>query len=191
MTQPGTQPGISPAAQPSTQPSIRTATEADLPAVLELIHALAGYERSADEVLATPEQLHAAFFGPDAFASCLLAVSERGGSREDVVGLAIWFRAFSTWLGTASIYLEDLFVRPEARGGGHGRALLAALAAIAVERGYGRVEWSVLNWNEPAHSFYRRLGAAPQEEWTGWRLTGAALQDLGKGPMAAAATPDR
>ena len=95
------------------------------------------------------------------------------------MGFALWFRTFSTWNGTASIYLEDLFVLPEERGGGHGRALLTELAAIAVERGYGRVEWSVLNWNEPAHGFYRRLGAAPQDEWTVWRLTGPALTALG------------
>jgi GNAT superfamily N-acetyltransferase len=94
------------------------------------------------------------------------------------VGFALWFRTFSTWLGVASIYLEDLFVEPDARGGGYGRALLTALAAVAVERGYGRVEWSVLNWNEPAQGFYRKLGARPQDEWTVWRLTGDALAEL-------------
>ena len=157
---------------------IRPATPADVPIILTLIHALAEYERAADEVLATPDHVHAALFGPDPVASCLLAF-ENEASGESVVGLAIWFRTFSTWLGTASIYLEDLFVKPEVRGGGHGRALLTALAAIAVERGYGRVEWSVLNWNEPAQGFYRSLGAAPQDEWTVWRLTGEALNALG------------
>jgi GNAT superfamily N-acetyltransferase len=153
---------------------IRTATPADIPTILSLIHQLAEYERAADEVKATEEQLNSALFGPDAVASALLAVDESGAT----VGFALWFRTFSTWLGTASIYLEDLFVRPVARGGGFGRALLTELAAIAVERGYGRVEWSVLNWNEPAHGFYRKLGARPQDEWTVWRLTGEALEDL-------------
>lgn len=156
---------------------IRTATPADVPTILSLIQQLADYERASDEVKATEAQLHTALFGPDAVASCLLAVRD-GGPGEEVVGLALWFRTFSTWLGVASIYLEDLFVEPDARGGGYGRALLTALAAVAVERGYGRVEWSVLNWNEPAQGFYRRLGARPQDEWTVWRLTGAALAEL-------------
>jgi GNAT superfamily N-acetyltransferase len=161
---------------------IRPAEEADIPTILELIHGLAEYERAADEVKATPELMHAALFGPDAVASCLLAVvgDDEAPDADEVVGFALWFRSFSTWLGTASIYLEDLFVRPSARGGGYGRELLTALAAIAVERGYGRVEWSVLNWNAPAQGFYRRIGAAPQDEWTVWRLTGEALDDLGR-----------
>ncbi len=155
---------------------IRPAGSADVPMILTLIHELAAYERAPDEVRATETQLQDALFGPDAVASCLLAESTAGGP---VVGFALWFRTFSTWNGTASIYLEDLFVLPHARGDGHGRALLTELAVIAVERGYGRVEWSVLNWNEPAHGFYRRLGAAPQDEWTVWRLTGTALAELG------------
>ena len=156
---------------------IRRAGPTDVPVILSLIHELAAYERAPDEVRATEQQLHDALFGPDAVAACLLA--EDGQEVAGVVGFALWFRTFSTWNGTASIYLEDLFVKPDARGGGHGRALLTELAAIAVERGYGRVEWSVLNWNEPAHGFYRRLGAAPQDEWTVWRLTGSALDALG------------
>jgi GNAT superfamily N-acetyltransferase len=160
---------------------IRTATPADVPTILSLIQQLADYERASDEVKATEAQLHAALFGPDAVASCLLAVRDSDPA-EAVVGLALWFRTFSTWLGVASIYLEDLFVKPEARGGGYGRALLTALAVIAVERGYGRVEWSVLNWNEPAQGFYRKLGARPQDEWTVWRLTGAALGRLASTP---------
>ncbi len=161
---------------------IRPAEEADIPTILELIHGLAEYERAAGEVVATPDLLRAALFGPDAVASCLLAVADEAQARgrDEIVGFALWFRSFSTWLGTASIYLEDLFVRPSARGGGFGRELLAALAAIAVERGYGRVEWSVLNWNAPAQGFYRRIGAAPQDEWTVWRLSGEALHDLGR-----------
>jgi GNAT superfamily N-acetyltransferase len=156
---------------------IRAATPADVPTIRSLIQQLADYERASDEAKATEEQLFAALFGADAVASCLLAVDD--SQPHVVVGFALWFRTFSTWLGTASIYLEDLFVSPEARGGGHGRDLLTALAAIAVERGYGRVEWSVLNWNEPAQGFYQRLGARPQEEWTVWRLTGEALLGLG------------
>jgi GNAT superfamily N-acetyltransferase len=161
---------------------IRAATPADVPTILSLIHQLADYERAAGEVKATEQQLHSALFGGDAVASCLMAVDEsQAGSPAEhpVVGFALWFRSFSTWLGTAGIYLEDLFVSPQARGGGHGRALLTALAAIAVERGYGRVEWSVLNWNEPAKGFYQRLGARPQDEWTVWRLSGDALSELG------------
>ena len=162
---------------------IRPAEPADVPTILTLIHELATYERAPDQVRATEQQLQDALFGPDAVASCLLAESgESGGTRGAVVGFALWFRTFSTWNGTASIYLEDLFVLPEARGGGHGRALLAELAVIAASRGYGRVEWSVLNWNEPAHGFYRRLGAAPQDEWTVWRLTAGALMELGSSP---------
>jgi GNAT superfamily N-acetyltransferase len=159
---------------------IRPAGPADVPMILTLIHELAAYERAPDEVRATAQQLQDALFGSDAVASCLLAESDAANSDDGpVVGFALWFRTFSTWNGTASIYLEDLFVRPDARGGGHGRALLTELAAFAVERGYGRVEWSVLNWNEPAHGFYRRLGAAPQDDWTVWRLTGPALDELG------------
>jgi GNAT superfamily N-acetyltransferase len=162
---------------------IRPALPEDVPVILELIHALAEYERAAHEVKATEEQLQQALFGPDAVAGCLLAeisvTAGSSGERIEVVGFALWFRTFSTWLGTAGIYLEDLFVRPHARGGGHGRALLTELARIAVARGYGRVEWAVLNWNEPAQGFYRALGAAPQDEWTVWRLTGDPLAALG------------
>jgi ribosomal protein S18 acetylase RimI-like enzyme len=161
---------------------IREATPDDVPTILSLIHRLADYERATGEAKATEQQLHTALFGPDAVASCLLAVDDAdAGARTThaVVGFALWFRSFSTWLGTAGIYLEDLFVSPDARENGHGRSLLTALAAIAVERGYGRVEWSVLNWNEPAKGFYRRLGARPQDEWAVWRLTGNALIELG------------
>jgi ribosomal protein S18 acetylase RimI-like enzyme len=158
---------------------IRSAEPADVPTILHLIHELAAYERAPEQVVATEQQLRDALFGPDAVSSCLLAENEPAAGARTVVGFALWFRTFSTWNGTASIYLEDLFVLPEERGGGHGRALLTELAAIAVERGYGRVEWSVLNWNEPAQGFYRKLGAAPQDEWTVWRLTGPALAALG------------
>ena len=152
---------------------IRAATVDDVPVVVRLVHELASYEREPDAVVATEEQFRTALFGPDPRVHCLVA--EDGG---ETVGFAIWFVSFSTWLGTHGIYLEDLFVRPEARGGGHGRALLTELARIAVERGYGRVEWAVLDWNVDAQGFYRSLGAAPQDEWTTWRLTGDPLQQL-------------
>jgi GNAT superfamily N-acetyltransferase len=107
---------------------------------------------------------------------CLVAEDPAG----EVVGFAVWFFNFSTWLGVHGVYLEDLFVRPEARGGGYGRALLTELARIAVRNGCGRLEWAVLDWNAPAQGFYRALGAAPMDEWTTWRLTGDALRILGR-----------
>jgi GNAT superfamily N-acetyltransferase len=153
---------------------IRPATVDDVPVVVQLVHELAEYEREADAVVATEEHFRTALFGPDPRVHCLVAEDDSG----ETVGFAIWFVSFSTWLGTHGIYLEDLFVRPAARGGGHGRALLTELARIAVERGYGRVEWAVLDWNVDAQGFYRSLGATPQDEWTTWRLTGNALQQL-------------
>jgi GNAT superfamily N-acetyltransferase len=153
---------------------IRPATVDDLDVVVRLVRELADYEREPDAVVATDEHFRTALFGPAPLAHCLVAEDADG----DVVGFAIWFVNFSTWLGTHGIYLEDLFVRPAARGAGHGRALLTELARIAVERGYGRVEWAVLDWNEPAQGFYRSVGARPQDEWTVWRLTGDALTHL-------------
>jgi GNAT superfamily N-acetyltransferase len=144
---------------------IRLATADDVPIILSLIHELARYERAADEVLATEADLTVSLFGQAPVASC--HVAELDGA---VVGFALWFCNFSTWLGKPGIYLEDLFVKPEARGHGFGKALLMALVDLGRERGYGRVEWSVLDWNEPAIGFYRSLGAAPNEEWTTWRL---------------------
>ncbi|MDQ1705300.1 MAG: hypothetical protein QOF18_1666 [Frankiaceae bacterium] len=146
---------------------IRPATATDLPVVVELVRELATYEREPDAVVATEDSFRAVLFGPDPKVFCLVA-EDPGG---EVVGFAIWFLSFSTWLGVHGIYLEDLFVRPSARGAGHGRALLMELAQIAVTRGYGRVEWAVLDWNEPAQGFYASLGAAPQVDWTTWRLT--------------------
>jgi GNAT superfamily N-acetyltransferase len=145
---------------------IRYATPADVPAILTLIRELATYEREPDAVEATEESLRAALFGDAPAAFC--HVAEEDG---EVVGFALWFRNFSTWLGRHGIYLEDLYVRPSHRGHGLGRALLETLTAIAAERGYGRVEWAVLDWNEPAQAFYRSLGAAPMDEWTVWRRT--------------------
>jgi GNAT superfamily N-acetyltransferase len=145
---------------------LRAATPDDLPVILALIRDLATYERAPDAVVATEADLRESLFGESAVAFC--HVAELTGA---VVGFALWFRSFSTWLGKPGIYLEDLYVKPEARGHGLGKALLNTLVEIARERGYGRVEWSVLDWNEPAIGFYRALGATPNDEWTVWRLT--------------------
>jgi GNAT superfamily N-acetyltransferase len=145
---------------------IRTATPADIPTILALIRDLATFEREPDAVVATEAGLHDVLFGPEAFCCCHLA--EIDG---EIVGFALWFRNFSTWLGRPGIYLEDLYVQPAARGRGVGKALLEALVEVARERGYGRVEWAVLDWNTSAHAFYRGLGAVPNDEWTTWRLT--------------------
>ncbi|MEV3920158.1 GNAT family N-acetyltransferase [Actinomadura coerulea] len=149
---------------------IRYATAGDVPEILRLIRGLAEYERALHEVKATEDQLRERLFGDD--PKVFAHVAEHDGR---VVGFAVWFLSFSTWNGTHGIYLEDLFVEPEYRGHGHGRALLTELARVADDRGYGRVEWSVLDWNEPAIGFYKALGAAPQDEWTVYRLTGDAL----------------
>ena len=156
---------------------IRTATPADIPVLRTLIRELAEYERAPQEARATEAQLHEALFGERPAAHAHIAEDDTSG---EPVGFALWFLNFSTWRGTHGIYLEDLYVRPSARGAGHGKALLTELARLCVERGYQRLEWSVLNWNEPAIGFYRSLGAVPQDEWTVYRLTDQALTDLGK-----------
>jgi len=156
---------------------IRPAQPEDVEAIHAMVRELAEYEKSLSEAKATPEQLHAALFGERPAAFAHVAQDESGA----VVGFALWFLNFSTWTGVHGIYLEDLYVRPAARGGGHGKALLAELARICVERGYGRLEWSVLDWNEPAIGFYRSIGAVPMDEWTVNRLAGAALTALGTG----------
>ncbi|MCB5178872.1 GNAT family N-acetyltransferase [Streptomyces antimicrobicus] len=150
---------------------IRRATIDDVPALLAMIRELAEYEKCLHEVRTTEEQLGAALFGERPAAFAHLAETAEG----EVVGFALWFLNFSTWRGVHGIYLEDLYVRPEARGGGYGRELMAELARICVARGYERLEWSVLNWNRPAIEFYERLGARPQDEWTVYRLTDEAL----------------
>lgn len=162
---------------------IRTATAADIPVIHAMIRELADYERALDQAEATEEQLHKALFGPEAVAHALIAEDDPepagpGGAPGEVAGFALWFRNFSTWTGTPGLYLEDLYVRPERRGAGHGKALLAALAGICVERGYRRFEWSVLDWNEKALDVYRSIGALPQDEWTVQRLSGDALRAL-------------
>ena len=156
--------------------TVREARSLDVEQIHRLIVDLARYERAADEVRATPDQLRAALFGPQPAAFALVAeVSER------VVGFALYFRNFSTWEGVHGLYLEDLYVMPEYRGSGLGKAMLRSLAALAVERGYARLEWAVLDWNQPSIEFYRSLGAVAMDEWTVFRLSGAAL--------AATATP--
>lgn len=154
--------------------TIREATPADVPAIVALVHALAEYEREPQACHLTEEQLTTALFGP---APALFGHVAQAG--DAVVGCALWFLNFSTWRGVHGIYLEDLFVDPAHRGGGLGRALLTRLAEICVERGYGRLEWSVLDWNEPSIAFYRALGAEPMDEWTVFRLDGKALAELG------------
>ncbi|MFF5255076.1 GNAT family N-acetyltransferase [Streptomyces leeuwenhoekii] len=158
---------------------IRTATPADVPVLHTLIRELAEYEKALSEARATPDQLHEALFGPHPAAYAHIAQDDTTGAP---VGFALWFLNFSTWRGVHGIYLEDLYVRPEARGGGHGKALLTELARICVQRGYGRLEWSVLNWNTPSIAFYESLGARPQDEWTVYRLTDEALTNLATQP---------
>ena len=145
---------------------IRAAVVEDVPVILELIRELATYERAPNEVTATEEQLVEVLFGEKPVAEVLLAFEGKSP-----VGFAVFFLNFSTWLGRPGLYLEDLFVKPENRGKGYGRALLIELAKIARERDCGRMEWAVLDWNEPAIKFYRALGAKPMEEWTVFRLT--------------------
>jgi len=151
-------------------PGVREARESDLERILQLIVDLATYERAAHEVKTTIEQLRLVLFGPQPAAYALVAESEEG-----VVGFALYFRNFSTWEGVHGLYLEDLYVMPEYRGSGLGKALLMSLAEVAVERGYARLEWAVLDWNQPAIDFYRSLGAVALNEWTVYRLNGEAL----------------
>lgn len=162
-----------------THPDIRPATPADLPDILRLVHDLAVYEREPDAVEATEADFTAVLFptedSPTTF--CHVVEADEGGTRR-VVGMALWFLTFSTWTGGNGVWLEDLFVRPDHRGAGLGRALMAAVAAVCAERGYARMEWTVLDWNQPALEVYRHLGAEPLQEWTTHRLTGTALRDL-------------
>jgi GNAT superfamily N-acetyltransferase len=152
---------------------IRTARVEDVPIILQLIRDLATYERAPNEVTATEEQLVEVLFGPRPSAEVMLAFEE-----DIAVGFAVFFHNFSTWLGRPGLYLEDLFVKPEVRGKGYGRALLVHLAKIARERGCARMEWAVLDWNDPAIQFYHKLGAAPMDEWTVFRLTGDGIAKL-------------
>jgi GNAT superfamily N-acetyltransferase len=158
--------------------AIRPATVADVPVILELIRALATYERAPNDVTATEDGLTEVLFGEKPAAEVLLAFEN-----ETAVGFAVFFHNFSTWLGRPGLYLEDLFVRPEDRGKGYGRALLIHLAKIARDRGCGRMEWAVLDWNDPAIEFYRKLGAKPMDEWTVFRLTHDGIAKLADSPL--------
>lgn len=151
----------------------RRAQPSDVPLIGALIRELAEYERDPGAAQASDRDLHAALFGERPVAECL--IGEVDGEAQ---GMALFFTNFSTWTGRPGIYLEDLFVRPGARGRGLGKALLAAVAQLAVERGCRRVEWSVIDWNEPAIGFYRALGARPMDQWTVWRVDGEALARL-------------
>ena len=152
---------------------IQPATVADVPVILQLIRELADYERAPNDVVATEEGLREVLFGETPAAQVLI-----GREDGEPVAFAVYFFNFSTWLGRAGLYLEDLFVRPELRGKGYGRALLVRLAQIAQERGCGRMEWAVLDWNDPAILFYKKLGAKPMEEWTVFRLTSDGIERL-------------
>lgn len=145
-----------------------------------MIHELADYEKAPHEVVATPGLLRDALFADDPAVFALMAQDDVTG---ETVGFAMWFRNFSTWLGRHGVYLDNLYVRPAHRGHDYGKALMQALAAIAVERGYGRFEWWVLDWNTPAIDFYRSLGAVPMDEWTVQRITGDALHRLAGGEV--------
>jgi GNAT superfamily N-acetyltransferase len=164
---------------------IRSARVEDVPIILQLILDLATYERAPDEVVATEEQLLDVLFGERPVAEVLLAFE--GNSP---VGFAVYFYNFSTWLGRPGLYLEDLFVKPEKRGKGYGRALLVELAKIARDRGCGRMEWAVLDWNEPAIKFYRSLAAKPMDEWTVFRLTRDGIAKLANAADTAATTDE-
>ncbi|MDT5035274.1 MAG: hypothetical protein QOE03_459 [Micromonosporaceae bacterium] len=153
---------------------IRSIDRDDLAATVSMVHELAAYERAPDECHLTVAQLDDALFGPRpslfGHVACL-------PDRAEPVGMSLWFLNFSTWRGVHGVYLEDLYVRPAARGGGVGRALLAALAGVCAQRGYERLDWWVLNWN-PAREFYHAIGAAAMDEWVPYRLTGPALNAL-------------
>lgn len=166
---------------------MRAATRGDVATIDRLIRELAVYEREPEAVEASADDLDTALFGPDPRLFAHVAEVDDGDTGDaEVAGMALWFVTYSTWRGRHGIWLEDLFVEPQHRGLGLGRALLATLAATCAERGWARLEWSVLDWNEPARAFYRSLGAAPQDDWTTWRLDGDALGDLG-----GAGQPDR
>jgi GNAT superfamily N-acetyltransferase len=154
---------------------IRLADRRDVAVIAQLIRGLAEYERLADQVTMTEEKLDRALFGERPYAETLIAEDDR-----EPVGFALFFHNFSTFLAQPGIYLEDLFVLPEHRGGGIGRLLLEKLAQIAVERECGRLEWAVLDWNEPAIRFYEKLGAKPNSDWTVYRLTGDPLHSLAR-----------
>jgi GNAT superfamily N-acetyltransferase len=153
---------------------LRRAAPADLDTIIELVHALAEYERMPEAVVLDRQAFAAFLFGPRPYAEVILAETPAGTS----AGFALFFHNFSTWEGRPGIWVEDLFVRPDLRGRGYGTALLAEIARLAVERGCARLEWSVLDWNEPSIAFYRSIGAIAMDEWTNQRLAGDALRAL-------------
>ena len=157
--------------------SVRPVRPDDVPAVVALVRELADYEKALHEARLTEEQLHGVLFGDSPALFGHVAVHD--GS---VVGVALWFLNFSTWRGTHGVYLEDLYVQPQHRGCGLGRELLRTLAEVCVERGYDRLEWSVLDWNEPSIAFYRAAGAVPMDGWTVFRLTDDALSEFAARP---------
>ncbi|VTS07026.1 GNAT family N-acetyltransferase [Tuwongella immobilis] len=152
---------------------IRAATPDDVPTIVQLIGELAEYEKLAHEVVIEPQALHEHLFGAKPVAEVLIA--EQAGQP---VGFALFFTNYSTFVGKPGLWLEDLFVRPNARGHGHGKALFLAVSQLAVDRNYGRMEWSVLDWNEPSIRFYQSMGAIAMDEWTNYRLTPTALRSL-------------
>jgi GNAT superfamily N-acetyltransferase len=167
---------------------VRDAVSGDETAIHALVCELARYEKEPDAVVSTPADFRAALFGDRPEAHCLVA-EVQGESGLTVVGMAVWYVTFSTWRGRHGLWLEDLFVRPDVRGLGIGRALLEGLARICHDRGYPRLEWWVLDWNEAAHRFYRGLGAVPQEAWTVWRLDNEELRRLAEsGPTESGPT---
>ena len=145
-----------------------------------MVRELAEYEKAPQEAIATEDQFHDALFGPDPTVYAHVVEHDTGDGRH-LGAFALWFLNFSTWLGRNGLYLEDLYVRPELRGTGYGKRLLATLAQECLDKGYGRLEWWVLDWNEPALGFYRSIGAVPMDEWTVHRVTGDALVALAKG----------
>ena len=154
---------------------IDSATEADIPVILHFIRELAAYEKMSHLMVATEAHILEHVFGPNPAAQVIIAYWD-----SVPVGFALYLRNFSTFLGQVGIYLEDLFVEPAHRGKGVGKALLARLAKIALDRGYGRLEWAVLDWNTPSIEFYRSLGAVGLDEWTAFRLSGKALEKLAR-----------
>ena len=167
---------MAPDVRPLPTPVVRPAHPGDVPTVLALIRELADYERALAQVQTTEGALSQALFGDSPVVHCHVALHEG-----KVGGFGLWFLNFSTWLGVPGIYLEDLYVQPALRGLGLGRSLLRTLAQVCVERGYGRLEWSVLDWNEPARGFYRSIGAREMDEWTVCRLSGEDLAAVANG----------
>ncbi len=158
-------------------PQIRPATSDDAALILHFVRELAIYEKAEHEVLATEDSIRESIFGPDSRVEALICEYEG-----QPIGFAVYFFNYSTWLGKLGLFLEDLYVSPDQRGIGAGKALLKHLARIAVEKDCGRFEWNVLDWNEPSIKFYDALGAIPLSEWIGYRLTGQALHDLAEQP---------